>query len=175
MELDILINTINHLRPNAEWTLSGYEYDGLVWLDENQSKPTEEEINSAKITVNISELKNKKKQEFYEYFESQKETTLTLRIKGKNYTFEKNSRMELRWLLGLNRVGTDFLYVWNKTNDGFIKLRKRELETLCKIAQSVDTQMDVLYQTNADAIDKLSSEEEINNFTRIDSISEKYS
>lgn len=33
------------LRPGAEWTLNGDTYDGLVWLDTVQTKPTLVEIN----------------------------------------------------------------------------------------------------------------------------------
>ena len=33
------------LRPGAEWTLNGDTYEGLVWLDSIQQKPTAEEIN----------------------------------------------------------------------------------------------------------------------------------
>lgn len=32
------------LKPNAEWVWRGDDYDGLEWLDENQTKPTEQEI-----------------------------------------------------------------------------------------------------------------------------------
>ncbi len=32
------------LRPGAQWVLRGDEYSGLEWLDETQTKPTEEEI-----------------------------------------------------------------------------------------------------------------------------------
>ena len=32
------------LKPNAEWRMVGTEYSGLTWLDKNQTKPTEEEI-----------------------------------------------------------------------------------------------------------------------------------
>ena len=32
------------LRPNAQWSLLGNTYDGLEWVDETQSKPTEDEI-----------------------------------------------------------------------------------------------------------------------------------
>lgn len=36
---------IQSLRPNAQWVLKGTEYDGLEWLSEDVTKPTEEEIN----------------------------------------------------------------------------------------------------------------------------------
>lgn len=32
------------LRPGAEWSLDGDQYEGLVWLDKQQSKPTKEEL-----------------------------------------------------------------------------------------------------------------------------------
>jgi hypothetical protein len=37
---------IQSLRPNSEWVLKGNEYTGLEWLDDVQTKPTEEEINT---------------------------------------------------------------------------------------------------------------------------------
>ena len=37
------------LKPNSEWAVTGDQYSRLTWLDKNQSKPTEDEIN-AKIT-----------------------------------------------------------------------------------------------------------------------------
>ena len=35
---------LSKLKPNAEWVWRGDEYSGLEWLDENQTKPTEQEI-----------------------------------------------------------------------------------------------------------------------------------
>lgn len=32
------------LRPGASWSLTGLNYDGLEWLDTNQSKPTQQEV-----------------------------------------------------------------------------------------------------------------------------------
>jgi hypothetical protein len=32
------------LRPGAEWVLDGDRYEGLRWLDENQSKPSKDEV-----------------------------------------------------------------------------------------------------------------------------------
>ena len=37
------------LKPNSEWAVTGDQYSRLTWLDKNQTKPTEDEIN-AKIT-----------------------------------------------------------------------------------------------------------------------------
>ena len=40
------------LKPNSEWAVTGDQYSRLTWLDESQTKPTEDEINAK-----ISELK----------------------------------------------------------------------------------------------------------------------
>mgnify|MGYP003352855056 CR=1 FL=1 len=40
MIVDALIN----IRPGAQWTLDGDSYEGLNWLDENQTKPTKKEL-----------------------------------------------------------------------------------------------------------------------------------
>ena len=34
------------LKPGAQWSLNGYDYSGLEWLDSSQTKPTETEVNS---------------------------------------------------------------------------------------------------------------------------------
>ena len=39
------------LRPGAEWNVTNDVYTGIEWLDKNQTKPTEEEVNEK-----ISEL-----------------------------------------------------------------------------------------------------------------------
>ena len=44
-----IIDALIALKPKAEWSLDGEDYSGLTWLDKNQTKPTEEEIN-AKVT-----------------------------------------------------------------------------------------------------------------------------
>ena len=48
MKYDIT-HAIVALKPGASWSLIGEDYSGLTWLDKNQTKPTEEEIN-AKVT-----------------------------------------------------------------------------------------------------------------------------
>ena len=37
-------NALASLRPGAAWTLRGNSYDGLEWVDANQTKPTEQEV-----------------------------------------------------------------------------------------------------------------------------------
>jgi hypothetical protein len=44
MRIPDIIQSLHSLRPYSEWTLVGTSYDGLKWLDQNQTKPTEEEI-----------------------------------------------------------------------------------------------------------------------------------
>jgi hypothetical protein len=41
MNIPVILNMI---RPGARWVLNGESYDGLVWLDEGQAKPTLQEI-----------------------------------------------------------------------------------------------------------------------------------
>lgn len=37
-------DALQRLRPAAQWNLRGDSYDGLEWLDETQTKPTEAEV-----------------------------------------------------------------------------------------------------------------------------------
>ena len=50
MKYDIT-HALTVLKPGAQWSLSGFDYSGLTWLDSSQTQPTETEINSK-----ISEL-----------------------------------------------------------------------------------------------------------------------
>ena len=52
MKYDIT-HALQSLKPGAAWSLNGYDYSGLNWLDSSQTKPTETEVNSK-----ISELDN---------------------------------------------------------------------------------------------------------------------
>ena len=51
MRIPYISSALLELKPGAEWTLRGDTYAGLEWLDKNQTKPTEEEVNAK-----ISEL-----------------------------------------------------------------------------------------------------------------------
>ena len=46
-----IVSALEALKPKSEWTLRGETYADLEWLDKNQTKPTEEEVNAK-----ISEL-----------------------------------------------------------------------------------------------------------------------
>lgn len=47
MRIDQIMTAINNIRPNAVFTQNGSDYEGLQWLDENQSKPTQKEWQDA--------------------------------------------------------------------------------------------------------------------------------
>ena len=40
----MLLQALNSLRPGAEWSLNGSNYDDIVWHDTNQTKPTKQEV-----------------------------------------------------------------------------------------------------------------------------------
>ena len=39
-------SALQELKPGAAWSLNGYDYSGLNWLDSKQTQPTETEVNS---------------------------------------------------------------------------------------------------------------------------------
>ena len=45
MKYDIS-HALQLLKPAAEWALRGDDYSGLEWLDESQTQPTEDEVNT---------------------------------------------------------------------------------------------------------------------------------
>lgn len=42
--LKFIIEALYSLRPGAVWNLNGDTYEGLIWKDETQSKPSKEEL-----------------------------------------------------------------------------------------------------------------------------------
>jgi len=54
----MLVKALLSLRPGAEWTLDGDNYEGLNWLDQNQTKPSLEDITAeiARLTDLASSL-----------------------------------------------------------------------------------------------------------------------
>lgn len=42
--LKFIIEALYSLRPGSVWNLNGTAYEGLVWKDETQSKPSKEEL-----------------------------------------------------------------------------------------------------------------------------------
>ena len=49
------IKALNKLRPNAQWNWIGEDYADLEWLDTEQTKPTETEINNKALTIENEE------------------------------------------------------------------------------------------------------------------------
>lgn len=41
-----IVDALHALRPDANWYLSGEDYEGLDWLDIIQTKPTQAEVNA---------------------------------------------------------------------------------------------------------------------------------
>ena len=50
-----IIEALISLKPKAQWTLNDLNYSGLEWKDENQTKPTEEEINAKVVELEAEE------------------------------------------------------------------------------------------------------------------------
>ena len=59
---------LQSLRPGAQWSLNGDEYEGLVWLDETQTKPTkkqvEKEVERLQIEHDQKEYQRKRAREY---------------------------------------------------------------------------------------------------------------
>jgi len=66
-------SAITALRPGAECTITGDTYEGITWLDKNQTKPTEEEINTKiaelKYQEEVNEYQEKRKLEYPDWGE----------------------------------------------------------------------------------------------------------
>ena len=53
-----IAEALSSLKPGAQWTLNGDDYDGLEWLDTEQTQPTEEEClaEAAKLQADYDSL-----------------------------------------------------------------------------------------------------------------------
>lgn len=51
MNIPSIVLALNLIRPNAEWNLKGDSYEGLIWLDGSQTKPTQEELDNAVLKI----------------------------------------------------------------------------------------------------------------------------
>tara|TARA_B100000214_G_scaffold348829_1_gene301202 strand:- start:618 stop:998 length:381 start_codon:yes stop_codon:yes gene_type:complete len=50
-----ITDALQALRPNSEYSVTGNVYSGIDWLDKNQTKPTEDEINAKIAELEIAE------------------------------------------------------------------------------------------------------------------------
>lgn len=50
-----IVEALQLIRPNAEWSLFGTDYSTLQWSDKIQTKPTQAEISSAISTCQTNE------------------------------------------------------------------------------------------------------------------------
>ena len=69
-DVTFLVEALLSLKPNCQWTIEGEEVSGLIWLDENSEKPTDEELydkiaelRAAKPMRLLREERNKRLQE----------------------------------------------------------------------------------------------------------------
>ena len=46
---------LEELKPNSEWAVTGDQYSRLTWLDKNQTKPTEDELNAKIAELEVAE------------------------------------------------------------------------------------------------------------------------
>ena len=50
-----IVDALVELKPGAEWTIDGRDYDRLVWLDKSQTKPTLDELTTKLSAMNAAE------------------------------------------------------------------------------------------------------------------------
>ena len=55
MEEYSIVDALVELRPGAEWSIGGRDYEQLVWLDKSQTKPTLDELNTKLSEMNAAE------------------------------------------------------------------------------------------------------------------------
>lgn len=52
-----LADALNSLRPGSEWTC-GITYDSIIWLDQVQTKPTQQEVDDEMIRLEDQYIRN---------------------------------------------------------------------------------------------------------------------
>ena len=75
----MLVQALTKLRPNAHWKVNGDTYDDIEWLDNNETIPTEAEVNQAITEVTAereANLYKGKRREAYGSLEAQLDLSL---------------------------------------------------------------------------------------------------
>ena len=66
--MNFIVEALHNLKSGATWSLNGNTYDGLEWLDETQTKPTQEEVETEvsrlQIEYNITEYQRQRAPEY---------------------------------------------------------------------------------------------------------------
>lgn len=83
---------IINLRPNAKWQMTNNNYDELVWLDKEQSKPTKKEVDNEILKL----IEKQRVQNINSYTQSfitkkyplEKQSSVNLGIYGDEYKTE---------------------------------------------------------------------------------------
>jgi len=81
-----LILTTNY--PGTQWTLNGYEYDGLTWLD-NTPKPTQAELDAQWPQVNYANQ--------YATVEAARRTAYEQQSDGLFFEWQRGDGTEAAW------------------------------------------------------------------------------
>lgn len=88
------------LRPNSQWSLSGDEYGGLNWLDQNTTPPTKEEVEAeiARLQAEYDALEyQRQRAENYPNIKDQLDMLYWDKVNGTN-----------NWETAINTIKTQF-------------------------------------------------------------------
>tara|TARA_Y100000816_G_scaffold264550_1_gene223763 strand:+ start:1837 stop:2136 length:300 start_codon:yes stop_codon:yes gene_type:complete len=95
----MIVLALIKLRPHAKWKVNGDTYADIEWLDENETKPTEAEVNQAVTEVTAereSNLYKGQRREAYGSIESQLDMLYWDKKNGTN-----------KWVEFVDKIKTD--------------------------------------------------------------------
>lgn len=174
MSIDIA-EVLLFLRPNASFSVNGNSYEGIIWHDAESSKPSLEEVhNSIDNFRFLKAKKQKKEQVFYTFQEKKSKHKISLNTPKYTHSFLFDYQLLTRLDSHLLHRGNDALYLWVKSEEGLARLNRKEVEELSCLMQKFSAEIEVLIGYNMEALEGLSSLEELQNFQIEETLPIKY-
>jgi hypothetical protein len=98
--MDIML-VLEYRYPNAEWTLSGYDYSGLTWLDDSP-KPSQKELEALWPEVQYEVA--------YEQVEQARQVAYRETSDPIFFQYQRGDKTEQEWLAAVQAVKDANLY-----------------------------------------------------------------
>lgn len=174
MNVDIF-ELILFVRPKAKFSLNGNSYEGIIWNDPVQEKPSLDELNSAIDQFKLLKAKKRKKEEIFDYFTEKKDQmSVSVIVNNHSYHFSYNLELLLRLDSHMLHRDQSALFLWVKSNDGLVRLKRKQIKELSCLMQNLCTKIEILIDQNIERIEEKTTLEEVENYQVLEELDPKY-
>lgn len=138
--------------------------EGLIWENETFPKPSWEQIESNIYKTEIEEAKLKKKNEINALRDARMAKDVFHKVNGKDYYFQRNITANLAWINYLESSNDIAVTNWVTADNKIIDINQTDLISICAHIRDRDTQAVVQARRAKDALEKLTTLKEIEDF-----------